>query len=79
MNTASELELRDRAKVYFKRNDYLIELTNMVMIFSSQFNIQRQDWSHALECLDAVLVKPEDEDVPWMPDMESLLLRSQVR
>ena len=32
-----------------------------------------------MSALDMVLVKPTDEDVLWMPDIDSLLLRSQVR
>ena len=33
----------------------------------------------AVTALDVVLLKPTDEDVPWLPDIDSLLLRSQVR
>ena len=41
--------------------------------------MKRKEWKLAASALDVVLVKPTDEDVLWMPDIDSLLLRSQVR
>lgn len=38
-----------------------------------------QEWDLALRCLDRILVIPTDEDQIWLPDIDSLLLRSQVR
>ena len=32
-----------------------------------------------MSALDVVLMLPTDEDLPWLPDIDSLLLRSQVR
>ena len=32
-----------------------------------------------MSALDVVLMLPPDEDLPWLPDIDSLLLRSQVR
>ena len=41
--------------------------------------MKRKEWKLAASALDVVLVKPTDEDELWMPDIDSLLLRSQVR
>ena len=41
--------------------------------------MQQRSWGLALTCLDQVLEVPSDEDIPWIPDTESLLLRSRLR
>ena len=41
--------------------------------------MQHRSWGLALTCLDQVLEVPSDEDIPWIPDTESLLLRSRLR
>ena len=44
-----------------------------------QFFMHHQRWELALGCLDVVLRLPSDEDSPWIPDTESLLMRSELR
>ena len=41
--------------------------------------MKRKEWRLAVSALDVVLMLPPDEDLPWLPDIDSLLLRSQVR
>ena len=41
--------------------------------------MQHRSWGLALDSLDQVLEVPSDEDIPWIPDIESLLLRSRLR
>ena len=41
--------------------------------------MQHRSWGLALTCLVQVLELPSDEDMPWIPDTESLLLRSRLR
>ena len=41
--------------------------------------MQHRSWGLALARLDQVLEVPSDEDIPWIPDIESLLLRSRLR
>merc|ERR1712110_1082387 len=45
----------------------------------ARFFMQQRSWGLALTCLDQVLEVPSDEDIPWIPDTESLLLRSRLR
>ena len=69
------IELRERARVSCLRSPHISHLTAVL----TQFYMKRKEWKLAVSALDVVLVKPTDEDVLWMPDIDSLLLRSQVR
>ena len=68
------VELRERARVQI---DTCIIL--MIQLPFYQFFMQQRSWGLALTCLDKVLEVPSDEDIPWIPDTESLLLRSRLR
>ena len=68
------IELRERARV---EEDYLMH--NIICISCCQFFMQHRSWGLALASLDQVLEVPSDEDIPWIPDIESLLLRSRLR
>ena len=69
------IELRERARVSSLLSPHISHLTAVL----TQFYMKRKEWKLAVSALDLVLVKPTDEDDLWMPDIDSLLLRSQVR
>ena len=58
---------------------YQTPLTSHLPALLTQFYIKRKQWKLAVSALDVVLIKPTDEDDLWLPDIDSLLLRSEVR
>ena len=76
LGNTETIELRERARVCYH---HLTSHTSHLTEFLAQFYMKRKEWKLAVSALDVVLMKPTDEDVLWMPDIDSLLLRSEVR